>query len=163
MSVDASRTIDNRAVWGAGDGTIRPRRPSRTRPAGRAAFQAYARSRLRPVFERLGWRTCGGRIRRRTHPACQSDRRAWAAWATAGARGSQAAVCGVCEGYEVARRESARPGHSSVAGREADHATYNELRAFGRKATSTEERNGTTSRSPRRSNPELARRRSRSR
>ena len=28
-----------------------------------------------------------------------------------------------------------------LAGREADHATYDELRALGRKATSTEERN----------------------
>jgi aminopeptidase N len=106
---------------------------------GRLAFQAYARSRLRPAFDRLGWNHAAGESEDNTILRSKLI----------------AELGGLNDGVvlaEAKRRftEFVKDPNSLdvnlrgpvifLAGRSADRATYDELRALGRKATSTEER-----------------------
>jgi aminopeptidase N len=106
---------------------------------GRLAFQAYARSRLRPAFGRLGWNRAAGESEDNTILRSKLI-------AELGGLNDGAVLA------EAKRRFAAfvkDPNSLDVnlrgpviflAGRSADRATYDELRALGRKATSTEER-----------------------
>jgi aminopeptidase N len=106
---------------------------------GRLAFQAYARSRLRPAFDRLGWNHAAGESEDNTILRSKLI----------------AELGGLNDGVvlaEAKRRftEFVKDPNSLdvnlrgpvifLAGRSADRATYDELRALARKATSTEER-----------------------
>jgi aminopeptidase N len=105
----------------------------------RLAFQAYARSRLRPAFDRLGWNRAPGESEDNTILRSKLI-------AELGGLNDGAVLA------EAKRRFAAfvkDPNSLDVnlrgpviflAGRSADRATYDELRALGRKATSTEER-----------------------
>ena len=62
--VDAVADDRNRAVWERVMGTIGRLDDLERGLPGRPAFQAYARSRLRPAFERLGWDRAAGESRR---------------------------------------------------------------------------------------------------
>ena len=135
--VDAVADDRNRAVWERVMGTIGRLDDLERGLPGRPAFQAYARSRLRPVFERLGWDRAAGEPEDNTILRSKLI-------STLGGLGDSAVIA------EVKRRFAAfvkdpksldvnlRGPVIFVAGREADRATYNELRALGRKATSTE-------------------------
>jgi aminopeptidase N len=106
---------------------------------GRHAFQAYARSRLRPAFDRLGWNRAVGESEDNTILRSKLI-------AELGGLNDGAVLA------EAKRRFAAFVKDPSsldvnlrspviiLAGRGADRATYDELRALGRKAISTEER-----------------------
>jgi aminopeptidase N len=108
---------------------------------GRPALQSYARSRLRPAFERLGWNRAAGESEGNTtdDAIVRSS-----LIAELGDLGDGAVIA------EARRRFAAfvkdpksldvnlRGPVVFLAGRGADRATYDELRALGRKATSTE-------------------------
>ena len=103
----------------------------------RAAFQAYGRSRLRPVFDRLRWDRAAGNSEDNTILRSKVI----------------AELGGLNDGSIVAEAKrrfaefvknprsldvNLRGPVIFLAGRSADRATYDELRALGRKATSTE-------------------------
>jgi aminopeptidase N len=135
--VDAVVDDRNRAVWEQVIRTIGHVDDLERGLPGRPAFQSYARSRLRPTFARLGWDRAAG------EPEDNTILRSKLV-TELGGLGDGAVVA------EVKRRFAAfvkDPGSLDVnlrgsvifiAGREADRATYDELRALGRKATSTE-------------------------
>jgi len=137
--VDAVVDDRNRAVWEQVIRTIGRLDDLERGLPGRPAFQAYARSRLRPAFERLGWNRAAG----------ESEDDAILRTKLIGELG---AVDDGAVQAEARRRFAAfvkDPGSLEVnlrgpvifvAGREADRTIYDELRALGRKATSTEER-----------------------
>ena len=138
--VNAVADDRNRAVWERVMGTIGRLDDLERGLPGRPAFQAYARSRLRPPFERLGWDRAAGESEDNTILRAKLI-------GELGALGDDAVLA------EAKRRFAAfvkdprsldvnlRGSVIFLAGREADRATYDELRALGRKATSTELRN----------------------
>jgi aminopeptidase N len=153
--VDGVGDDRNRAVWERVMGTIgRIDDLERGRP-GRAAFQAYARLRLRPPFERLGWDRAAGESEDDTILRAKLI-------GELGALGDDAVLA------EAKRRFAAfvkdprsldvnlRGSVIFLAGREADQPTFDELRALGRKATSTELRNRYYIALASAKNPELA-------
>ncbi len=137
--VDAVVDDRSRAVWEQVMATMGRLDDLERGLPGRAAFQAYARSRLRPAFGRLGWDRAAG------EPEDNTILRAKLI-AALGGLGDGAVLA------EARRRFAAfvkDPGSLDVnlrgpvihlAGRGADRATYDTLRALGRKATNTEER-----------------------
>ena len=139
--VDAVVDDRNRAVWEQVIRTIGRLDDLERGLPGRSAFQAYARSRLRPAFDRLGWDRAAGESESNTIDDAIVRSRLIA---ELGDLGDGAVVA------EARRRFAAfvkDPGSLDVnlrgpviflAGRDADRATYDELRALGRKATSTE-------------------------
>jgi aminopeptidase N len=153
--VDAVAGDRNRAVWERVMGTIGRLDDLERGLPGRPAFQAYARLRLRPAFERLGWDRAAGESADNTILRARLI-------GELGALGDEAVLA------EAKRRFAAfvkDPGSLDVnlrasviflAGREADRATYDELRALGRKATSTELRNRYYVALASAKNPELA-------
>ncbi|HTY68514.1 MAG TPA: M1 family metallopeptidase [Alphaproteobacteria bacterium] len=110
----------------------------RGRP-GRAAFQAYIRSRLRPVFDRLGWQP------RPSEPEDDTMLRA-SLIDTLGWFGDPQIVAEAKRrfaGYD--RQPSSLPPSlkdpvAALVGRTADAALYDKLLALARAATSTEDR-----------------------
>ena len=145
----------NRAVWEQVMGTIARLDDLERGLPGRPAFQAYARSRLRPAFDRLGWNRAAGESEDNTILRAKLI-------GELGGLGDDAVLA------EAKRRFAAfvkDPGSLDVnlrgsviflAGREADRATFDELRALGRKATSTELRNRYYIALASAKNPELA-------
>ncbi len=139
--VDAVVDDRNRAVWERVTGTISRLDDLERGLPGRPAFQAYARSRLRPAFDRLGWDRAAGESRGDTADNTILRSRLIA---ELGGLGDGAVIA------EAKRRFAAfvkdprsldvnlRGPVIFIAGRYADGATYDELRALGRKATSTE-------------------------
>lgn len=139
--VDAVVNDRNRAVWEQVIRTVGRLDDLERGLSGRSAFQAYGRSRLRPAFDRLGWDRAAGESQGNTtdNTILRSK-----LIAELGGLGDGAVIA------EARRRFAAfvkDPGSLDVnlrgpvvflAGRGADRATYDELRALGRKATSTE-------------------------
>jgi aminopeptidase N len=135
--VDAVVNDRNRAVWENVIRTVGRLDDLERGLSGRSAFQAYGRSRLRPAFDRLGWDRAAGESEDNTILRSRLI-------AELGGLGDGAVTA------EARRRFAAfvkDPGSLDVnlrgpivflAGRGADRATYDELRALGRKATSTE-------------------------
>jgi aminopeptidase N len=127
----------NRAVWEQVIRTIGRLDDLERSLPGRPVFRAYARSRLRPALHRLGWDRAAGESESNTILRSRLI-------AELGALGDGAVVA------EAKRRFAAfvkdpksldvnlRGPVIFLAGRGADRATYDELRALGRKATSTE-------------------------
>ena len=152
---DAVGDDRNRAVWEQVMGTIARLDDLERGLPGRPAFQAYARSRLRPAFDRLGWNRAAGESEDNTILRAKLI-------GELGGLGDDAVLA------EAKRRFAAfvkDPGSLDVnlrgsviflAGREADRATFDELRALGRKATSTELRNRYYIALASAKNPELA-------
>ncbi|MBI3707462.1 MAG: M1 family metallopeptidase [Proteobacteria bacterium] len=137
--IDAVGNEDSRAVWEQAIRALtRLDELERGRPE-RPAFQAYARARLRPAFDRLGW----------DPPPAEPDDPAFL-------RSRLIRVLGDLGDPEIlaeAKRRfaafqndpaslppSLRDVVTRLAGRTADRATYDALRALGRQTTSTEER-----------------------
>jgi aminopeptidase N len=139
--VDAVANDRNRAVWERVMGTIGRLDDLERGLPGRPAFQAYARSRLRPAFDRLGWDRAAGESRGNA-----TDNTILRAKLI----GELGALRDGAVLAEAKRRFAAfvkKPGSLDVnlrgsviflAGREADRATYDAIRALGRRATSTE-------------------------
>jgi aminopeptidase N len=139
--VDAVVDDRIRAVWERVMGTIGRLDDLERGLPGRPAFQAYARSRLRPAFERLGWDRAAGESRGNT--ADNTILRAKLI-GELGALGDDAVLAEAKRRFAAFVKDPAsldvnlRGSVIFLAGREADRATYDELRALGRKATSTE-------------------------
>jgi aminopeptidase N len=137
--VDNLGADDNRAVW---EQVIRAfsriDHLNRGRP-GREAFQAYARSKLRPVFDRLGWQA------RRGEPIGDAQLRARLI-RTLGDFGDAEILAEAKRRFEAFRNDPGSLGRdvrepvTHLAGRIADRATYEALIALGRKTTVTDER-----------------------
>jgi len=137
--VDAVANDRNRAVWERVTGAIGRIDDLERGLPGRLAFQAYARAQLRPAFARLGWDRAVGESEDDTILRARLI-------GELGALGDGAVLA------EAKQRFAAfvkNPGSLDVnlrgpviflAGRGGDRATYDELRALGRKATGTEER-----------------------
>ena len=141
--VDAVVEDRNRAVWGRVISTVgRLDRLERGLP-GRSAFQAYARSRLRPAFDRLGWDRAAGESRSDTTDIAILRSRLIE---ELGVLGDGAVVAEAKRRFAAFVKDSGsldvnlRGPVVFLAGRYADRATYDELRALGRKATDTEQR-----------------------
>ena len=139
--VDAVVDDRIRAVWERVMGTIGRLDDLERGLPGRPAFQAYARSRLRPPFDRLGWDRAAGESRGNT--ADNTILRAKLI-GELGALGDDAVLAEAKRRFAAFVKDPAsldvnlRGSVIFLAGREADRATYHELRALGRKATSTE-------------------------
>jgi aminopeptidase N len=129
----------NRAVWERVIAVFARADDLQRGMPGRSAFQAYARARLQPPYRRLGWDRVPG----------ESDDQTILRAKVIG----QLGALGEAEVIAEAKRRFAafvkNPKSLDVnlrgtviflAGRYADSATWNEIRALGRKATSTEER-----------------------
>ena len=106
---------------------------------GRLAFQAYARSRLRPAFGRLGWNRAAGESEDNTILRSKLV-------AELGGLNDGAVLAEAKRQFAAFVKDPSsldvnlRSPVIILAGRSADRATYDELRALGRRATSTEER-----------------------
>lgn len=137
--VDAIRGDRNRAVWDRVMSTIERLDDLERGLPARSAFQAYARSRLRPAFDRLGWDRAAGE----TEDAAILRSKLIS---TLGGLGDGAVLAEAKRRFAAfvkdpqALEVNLRGPVIFLAGREADRATYDELRALGRKATSTEQR-----------------------
>jgi aminopeptidase N len=137
--VDAIDVADNRAVWESVIGVFaRLDRLERNQP-GRAGFQAYARAKLRPIFDQLTWeRVASEPIERQTlrtrliralgdlgdDTILAEARRRFAAFVQ----------------NPASLRIGLRDAVMHLAGRMADQPTYDVLRALARETTSTSER-----------------------
>jgi aminopeptidase N len=105
----------------------------------RAAFQAYGRAVLRPVFDRIGWD--GGPSEEIDHALLRSR-----LIGVLGSFGDDAVIAEAKRRFAVFVKDSAslstelRGTVTNLVGRYADRATYDTLLALGRKTTNTEER-----------------------
>jgi aminopeptidase N len=137
--VDNVEPDRNRAVWERVLAVIGRVDDLERGMPGRPAFQAYARARLRPPFERLGWNRAPGESEDQTILRARLI-------GQLGALGDSAIIA------EAKRRFAAFTKNEKsldvnlrgtvifLAGRYADTATWDEIRTLGRKATSTENR-----------------------
>jgi aminopeptidase N len=137
--VDHLAGEDNRAVWDQIMRTFsRIDHLEQGRP-GRAAFQAYARSRLRPLFARVGWDATNGE----TQDVATLRARLIG---TLGQYGDEAVLAEAKRRFAAFLQEPAslsadlREPVTHLVGRTADRATYDTLLALGRKTTDTSER-----------------------
>jgi aminopeptidase N len=111
---------------------------SRGRPA-RAAFQAYARAKLRPMFDRVGWDPAAGEATSQSLLRTRLIR-------TLGDFGDQEVLAEAKRRFDAFLKDpdsltrNLRDPVIHLAGRVADRATYDTLIARGRKATNTDER-----------------------
>jgi aminopeptidase N len=130
---------DSRAAWDQMNTILRRLdRLQRNRPE-RAAFQAYARAKLRPMLDRLGWdeprpdADGSGILRARLIR-------------TLGELGDEAVIAEAKRRFAASLRNPAslRPGLrdavTSVAGMSADRRTYNALMSLARRSTNSAER-----------------------
>jgi aminopeptidase N len=130
---------DSRAVWDQAITTLRRLdRLQRNRPE-RAAFQAYARAKLRPMLDRLGW----------DEPRPDADGTGLLRARlirTLGELGDEAVVAEAKRRFVAYQRNPAslRPGLrdavTSVVGMSADRRTYNALLSLARRSTNSVER-----------------------
>jgi aminopeptidase N len=110
----------------------------RGRP-GRAAFQAYARALLRPIFERVGWQGAD------SEPAERARVRGQLLNAL-GDLGDDAVIAEAKRRFDAFLQDPAslpsalREPVLHLVGREADRATYDALRGLGRKTKVPEDR-----------------------
>src|SRR5262249_33031353 len=110
----------------------------RGRP-GQAAFAAYARGTLRPMFDRVGWQAVDG------EPADRALLRARLI-RTLGDFGDEAVLAEAKRRFNAFLQDATslppnlRDSVTHLVGRGADRATYQILLDLGRKSTSTEER-----------------------
>jgi aminopeptidase N len=154
--VEELGTGDGRAAWDQVITTLRRLdRLQRNRPE-RAAFQAYARGKLRPMLDRLGWdeprpdADGSGLLRARLIR-------------TLGELGDEAVVAEARRRFAAYQRNAAslRPGLrdavTSVAGMSADRRTYNALLSLARRSTNSVERERYYSAAAGARNAELAR------
>jgi aminopeptidase N len=137
--VDALADDRSRVVWERVTGAIGRLHDLEHGLPGRSAFEAYARARLRPPFKRLGWNRAAGESEDDTILRARLIGELGAlgdAAVLAEARRRFAAFVKDPDSLDV----NLRGPVIFLAGREADRAIYDELRALGRKATGTEER-----------------------
>jgi aminopeptidase N len=130
---------DNRAVWEPVIRVLTRLDHLQSGRPERAAFQAYARARLRPVFDRLGWEAAGregddrallrARLIRALGDLGDEDIRAQAKRRFAAFLKDPAAL-----------GPALRDPVMHLAGITADRATYDTLLALARKTTNTSER-----------------------
>jgi aminopeptidase N len=110
----------------------------RGRP-GRAAFQAYARALLRPIFERVGWQAADGEASERARIRTQL-------LGALGDLGDDAVIAEAKRRFAAHLQDPAslpwalREPVLDLVGREADRATYEILHGLGRKSKITAER-----------------------
>jgi aminopeptidase N len=108
--------------------------------AGRAAFETYARSKLRPVFDRLGWEPAAAESEERAQLRALLIR-------TLGEFGDETVLAEAKRRFASFVNEPAslaadlRDPVIYLAGRTANRATYDTLLTLGRKATEGEDRN----------------------
>jgi aminopeptidase N len=113
-------------------------RLERGRP-GEAAFAAYARATLRPLFDRVGWQAVDGEPNDRTLLRARLIR-------TLGDFGDEAVLAEAKRRFDAFLQDAAslppnlRDPVTHLVGRNADRATYQTLLDLGRKSTNTEER-----------------------
>jgi len=113
-------------------------RLQRGRP-GQAAFAAYARGTLRPMFDRVGWQAVDGEPSDRTLLRARLIR-------TLGDFGDEAVLAEAKRRFDAFLQDAAslppnlRDSVTHLVGRGADRATYQTLLDLGRKSTNTEER-----------------------
>ena len=111
--VEAIGADDHRAVWDQVISTLTTlNRLARDR-AERPALQAYARAKLRPVFDRLGWDGSGSGDDDNTSAARQPDLDARRIRRRGHSRRGEAAVRRLPAGPEIAAERVARCGHPS--------------------------------------------------
>jgi aminopeptidase N len=137
--VDEIGSGDGRAVWDQVITTLRRLdRLQRNRPE-RAAFQAYARAKLRPMLDRLGW----------DEPRPDADGTGLLRARlirTLGELGDEAVIAEAKRRFAAHLRNPAslRPGLrdavTGVAGMSADRRTYNALLSLARKSTNSVDR-----------------------
>jgi aminopeptidase N len=137
--IDAIDVADNRAVWEAIVGVLaRLDRLERNQP-GRAGFQAFARAKLHPVFDRLTW------ARGANEPAEQQMLRTRLIRAL-GDLGDEAIRTEAAQRFAAFVRNPAslriglRDPVVHLAGRMADRATYDALHELARGTTNASER-----------------------
>jgi len=105
----------------------------------RAAFQAYARALLRPMFEHLGWQVDAGEPAERALLRARLIR-------TLGDLGDEAVIAEARRRFEAFQQDPAalpaglREPVMHLVGRAADRAIYDRLRELGRKSKSNAER-----------------------
>jgi aminopeptidase N len=110
----------------------------RGRP-GQAAFAAYARGALRPMFDRIGWQAVDGEPTDRALLRTRLIR-------TLGDFGDEAVLAEAKRRFDAFQQDAAslppnlRDSVTHLVGRGADRATYQTLLELGRKSTNTEER-----------------------
>ena len=106
---------------------------------GRALFQAYARTILRPIFDHLGWQAVAGEGNDRVLLRGRLI-------AALGELGDAAVIAEARRRFDAFRADPAslppnlRDAVTSLVGRNADRATYDTLLALARKSTNTDER-----------------------
>jgi aminopeptidase N len=145
----------SRAVWDQVIRTLsRIDHLERGRP-GRAAFWAYARSKLRPVFDRVDWERAEGEPSDRTLLRARLI-------STLGGFGDEAVLGEAKRRFAAFQKDPAslatdlRGPVTHLAGLTADRATYDSLLALGRKTTNTDERVRYYSAAASARNPEFA-------
>jgi aminopeptidase N len=120
------------------DAIKRVHKLERGRP-GRAAFQAYARALLRPIFERVGWQGSDGEPAERARIRTQL-------LGALGDLGDDAVIAEAKRRFEAFLQDPAslpsalREPVLNLVGREADRATYETLHGLGRKSKIMAER-----------------------
>jgi aminopeptidase N len=137
--VDHLGNDDSRAVWEQVIRTFARIDHLQIGQPGRASFRTYAREKLQPIFQRVGWEPSAGE---------PGDRALFRARLVRGLGdfGDEAVVAEAKRRFAAFLKDPASlPAslHDPVAhivGRTADRATYDNLLALGRKATSTDER-----------------------
>jgi aminopeptidase N len=130
---------DSRAVW---DQVLRifsrVDHLEQGRP-GRAAFQAYARVKLRPLFDRIGWQPAPGEAQDRATLRARLIR-------TLGDFGDETVLGEAKRRFAAFLQDPAalstdlREPVTHLVGRTADRATFEVLLGLGRKTTNTDER-----------------------
>src|SRR5512146_1410598 len=139
--VDGVRDDRNRAVWEQVIRTVGRLDDLERGLPGRPAFAAYARSRLRPAFDRLGWDRAAGQSEGNTIENAILRSRLIA---ELGDLDDGAVIAEALRRFAAFVKDpksldvNLRGPVVFLAGRGADRAIYDELRALGRKATSTE-------------------------
>ncbi len=107
--------------------------------SGQAAFAAYARGTLRPLFDRIGWQAADGEPIDRALLRTRLIR-------TLGDFGDEAVLAEAKRRFDAFLQDAAslppnlRDSVTHLVGRGADRTTYQTLLDLGRKSTNTEER-----------------------
>ena len=130
---------DSRAVWDQIIRTLSRIDHLERGRQGRAAFQAYARAKLRPVFARVGWEPTAGETQDRASLRARLIR-------ALGDFGDVGVLTEAKRRFAAFLKDPAslstdlREPVTHLVGRTAGRATYDSLLALGRKTTNTSER-----------------------